>query len=97
MIPIWFEDRDPLTFAWGRVSLWLTGHSLIQFQLMVPVWVVFAKGVLPKEQERKVPFRQVQEMEIPVNGKGSWVRGQRGLPASDLGPARLAFQPELQG
>lgn len=54
----------------GRVllTLWI----LIQFQLTVPISVVFAKGTLLGDQERKLPFKENQEAETPLNCKSGW-------------------------
>ncbi|NXY87819.1 PIGS transamidase, partial [Alcedo cyanopectus] len=38
-----------------------------QFQLVVPVTVVFAPGSVPGDLPKALPFRDVQEMEISVN------------------------------
>ncbi|KAM3854332.1 GPI transamidase component PIG-S isoform 1-T1 [Vipera latastei] len=66
-LPLWWKTTE--TYRAALPDSEIAELDALLFQLMVPVWVVFAKGVLPKEQERKVPFRQVQEMEIPVNAK----------------------------
>ncbi|XP_019366523.1 PREDICTED: GPI transamidase component PIG-S, partial [Gavialis gangeticus] len=39
----------------------------VQFQLTVPVTVVFAKGSLPAAQQRRLPFTDVREEETPLN------------------------------
>ncbi|KFQ34302.1 GPI transamidase component PIG-S, partial [Mesitornis unicolor] len=40
-------------------------------QLAVPVAVVFAPGSVPRDLPRPLPFRDVQEMEIPMNRRTS--------------------------
>lgn len=56
---------------WGELSgrVPLTLWTLIQFQLTVPISVVFAKGTLVGGQERKLPFKENQETETPLNRK----------------------------
>lgn len=53
----------------NRIEHFPTHQFMFQFQLTVPISVVFAKGVLFGDQERKLPFRKVQEMETPLNRK----------------------------
>ncbi|XP_034280396.1 GPI transamidase component PIG-S [Pantherophis guttatus] len=66
-LPLWWKTTE--TYRAALPDSEIAELEALLFQLTVPVSVVFAKGVLPKDQEHKVPFRQVQEMEIPLNAK----------------------------
>ncbi|KAG8122536.1 hypothetical protein E2320_018025 [Naja naja] len=66
-LPLWWKTTE--TYRAALPDAEIAELDALLFQLMVPVSVVFAQGVLPKDQERKVPFQQVQQMEIPLNAK----------------------------
>lgn len=54
----------------GAAGCWGSGaraDAPAQFQLAVPVAVVFAPGSVPGDLPRPLPFRDVQEMETSVN------------------------------
>ncbi|XP_054857388.1 GPI transamidase component PIG-S [Eublepharis macularius] len=68
-LPLWWK-----TTATDRASLpysEIANLDTLEFQLTVPISVVFAKGTLPGDQERKLPFRESQEAETPLNPKTS--------------------------
>ncbi|XP_058019902.1 GPI transamidase component PIG-S isoform X2 [Ahaetulla prasina] len=66
-LPLWWKTTE--TYRAALPDSEIAELDALLFQLTVPVSVVLVKGVLPKDQERKVPFKQVQETEIPLNAK----------------------------
>ncbi|XP_065550931.1 GPI transamidase component PIG-S isoform X1 [Lathamus discolor] len=68
-LPLWWRTTETYRAAlpYGAIA----GLGRLPFQLSVPVSVVFAPGSLPRDLLRPLPFRDVQEMEIPVNVRTS--------------------------
>ncbi|XP_070591598.1 GPI transamidase component PIG-S [Erythrolamprus reginae] len=66
-LPLWWKTTE--TYRAALPDPEIAQLDALLFQLTVPVSVVFAQGVLPKDQEHKVPFKQVQEAEVPLNAK----------------------------
>ncbi|KAM9525929.1 GPI transamidase component PIG-S [Guaruba guarouba] len=68
-LPLWWRTTETYRAAlpYGDIA----GLARLPFQLSVPVAVVFAPGSLPRDLLRPLPFRDVQEMEIPVNVRTS--------------------------
>ncbi|KAL8198941.1 UNVERIFIED_CONTAM: hypothetical protein K2H54_030141 [Gekko kuhli] len=68
-LPLWWKTTET-----NRASLpysEIANLDTLLFQLTVPVSVVFAKGALLGDQERKLPFKEDQEAETPLNPKTS--------------------------
>nr|XP_056721166.1 GPI transamidase component PIG-S [Euleptes europaea] len=68
-LPLWWKTTET-----NRASLpysEIANLDTLMFQLTVPISVVFARGALPGDQERKLPFRQSQKAETPLNPKTS--------------------------
>ncbi|XP_042298658.1 GPI transamidase component PIG-S [Sceloporus undulatus] len=68
-LPLWWKTTE--TYRASLPYSEIAELDTLLFQLTVPVSVVFAKGVLPASQERKLPFRKTQQVEIPLNSKTS--------------------------
>ncbi|XP_020659155.3 GPI-anchor transamidase component PIGS [Pogona vitticeps] len=68
-LPLWWKTTE--TYRASLPYSEIAELDVLQFQLTVPVSVVFAQGVLFGAQERKLPFKRVQEVEIPLNAKTS--------------------------
>lgn len=78
--------RRPWVLAGGDTTHRADAVSA-QFQLAVPVAVVFAPGSVPGDLPRPLPFRDVQEMEISVNCKRYlWLS----LPCPSVRPSWVA-------
>ncbi|XP_015277340.1 PREDICTED: GPI transamidase component PIG-S [Gekko japonicus] len=68
-LPLWWKTTET-----NRASLpysEIANLDTLLFQLTVPISVVFAKGTLLGDQERKLPFKEDQEAETPLNPKTS--------------------------
>ncbi|XP_060139060.1 GPI transamidase component PIG-S [Zootoca vivipara] len=68
-LPLWWKTTE--TYRASLPYSEIAELDTLLFQLTVPVSVVFAKGTLPGDLERKLPFRKPQEAEIPLNPKTS--------------------------
>ncbi|XP_064022420.1 GPI transamidase component PIG-S isoform X2 [Pogoniulus pusillus] len=64
-LPLWWKTTETYRAALPYVDI--DGLGQLPFQLTVPVAVVFAPGSVPGDLPRPLPFRDVKEMEIPVN------------------------------
>ncbi|XP_055653169.1 GPI transamidase component PIG-S isoform X1 [Falco peregrinus] len=64
-LPLWWRTTE--TYRAALPYAGIDGLGQLPFQLAVPVAVVFAPGSVPGDLPRPLPFRDVQEMEIPVN------------------------------
>uniref|UniRef100_A0A8C3T1Q8 Phosphatidylinositol glycan anchor biosynthesis class S n=1 Tax=Chelydra serpentina TaxID=8475 RepID=A0A8C3T1Q8_CHESE len=65
-----------------------------QFQLTVPVSVVFAKGALPGAQQRRLPFADTQEEESLLNRKNQADAALLPLQEDSLGALTVYVIPE---
>lgn len=68
-LPLWWRTTETYRAALPYADI--AGLGRLPFQLSVPVAVVFAPGSVPRDLPRPLPFRDVQEMEIPVNVRTS--------------------------
>ncbi|XP_003227327.1 GPI transamidase component PIG-S [Anolis carolinensis] len=68
-LPLWWKTTE--TYRASLPYAEIAELDTLRFQLTVPVSVVFAKGSLPAKQERKLPSRKMQDVEIPLNPKTS--------------------------
>ncbi|KAM6461046.1 GPI transamidase component PIG-S [Liasis olivaceus] len=66
-LPLWWKTTE--TYRAALPDAEIAALDALLFQLTVPVSVVLAEGVLPKERAQAVPFQQAQETEIPLNAK----------------------------
>ncbi|XP_061461115.1 GPI transamidase component PIG-S [Rhineura floridana] len=68
-LPLWWKTTE--TYRASLPYSEIAELDTLRFQLTVPISVVFAKGSLLGDQERKLPFRKTQEVEIPLHSKTS--------------------------
>uniref|UniRef100_A0A8D2IQJ4 Phosphatidylinositol glycan anchor biosynthesis class S n=1 Tax=Varanus komodoensis TaxID=61221 RepID=A0A8D2IQJ4_VARKO len=66
-LPLWWKTTE--TYRASLPYSEIAELDTLLFQLTVPVTVVFARGVLPADQERKLPLRATQRAEVPLNSK----------------------------
>ncbi|KAJ7309071.1 hypothetical protein JRQ81_008365 [Phrynocephalus forsythii] len=66
-LPLWWKTTE--TYRASLPYSEIAGLDTLQFQLTVPISVVFAPGVLSEVKKRKLPFRRLQEAEIALNAK----------------------------
>ncbi|XP_077168932.1 GPI-anchor transamidase component PIGS [Paroedura picta] len=68
-LPLWWKTTETsrATLPYSEIA----NLDTLLFQLTVPISVVFAKGTLLGDQERKLPFKENQETETPLNSKTS--------------------------
>ncbi|KAJ6657285.1 hypothetical protein lerEdw1_002652 [Lerista edwardsae] len=68
-LPLWWKTTE--TYRASLPYSEIAELDTLMFQLTVPISVVFAKGALLEDQERKLPFRHTQEVETPLNPQTS--------------------------
>ncbi|XP_069730146.1 GPI transamidase component PIG-S [Phaenicophaeus curvirostris] len=64
-LPLWWRTTETYRAALPYADIDELGR--LPFQLAVPVTIVFTPGSVPEDLPKPLPFRDVQEMEIPVN------------------------------
>uniref|UniRef100_A0A8D0BXQ5 Phosphatidylinositol glycan anchor biosynthesis class S n=1 Tax=Salvator merianae TaxID=96440 RepID=A0A8D0BXQ5_SALMN len=94
-LPLWWKTTE--TYRASLPYSEIAELDTLQLLLSVPISVVFARGALPGDQERKLPFRNTQNVEIPFNAKTSVTTRYEASyrHASALEEAAL-LQPSLQ-
>uniref|UniRef100_A0A8D0GH31 Phosphatidylinositol glycan anchor biosynthesis class S n=1 Tax=Sphenodon punctatus TaxID=8508 RepID=A0A8D0GH31_SPHPU len=68
-LPLWWKTTE--TYRASLPYSQIAELDTLQFQLMVPISVVFAKGTLPGELQQKLPFRETWEKQTHLQAKTS--------------------------
>ncbi|XP_001507200.2 GPI transamidase component PIG-S [Ornithorhynchus anatinus] len=66
-LPLWWKTTETYRASLPYSQISQLGD--LRLQLTVPISVVFAKGALPIEAQRKLPYTDTQERKIPLNYK----------------------------